>query len=91
MNSGVSEYGESSERLRQRGTASHNTLMINNEDSSEVWSGFRVAKRARAFVQKVEFDAAVQRVSAFHNGYHRVPGKPTHSRTWTLTAASLTG
>lgn len=90
VNSGVSEYGESSERLRQRGTASHNTLMINNEDSSEVWSGFRVAKRARAFVQKVEFDAAVQRVTAFHNGYHRVPGKPTHSRTWTLTAASLT-
>ena len=46
VNSGVSEYGVSEERLRQRGTAAHNTLELNNADSSEVWHGFRVARRA---------------------------------------------
>lgn len=90
VNSGVSEYGKSSERLRQRGTSAHNTVMVNNEDSSEVWSGFRVARRARAFVQKVEFDSARQRVAAYHDGYHRCSGQTTHSRAWTLTASKLT-
>ena len=29
------------------GTAAHNTVTIDGEDSSEVWGGFRVARRAR--------------------------------------------
>jgi uncharacterized heparinase superfamily protein len=49
VNSGISEYGVSAERLRQRGTAAHNTVVVNDESSSEVWSGFRVARRAAAF------------------------------------------
>ena len=46
VNSGTSCYGLGDERLRQRGTATHNTVMIDDQDSSEVWSGFRVARRA---------------------------------------------
>ena len=45
--SGTSVYGSSDERLRQRGTAAHNTVLIDEQNSSEVWSGFRVARRAR--------------------------------------------
>ena len=48
VNSGTSEYGLSAERQRQRGTAAHNTLVLDEENSSEVWAGFRVARRARA-------------------------------------------
>ena len=48
MNSGTSEYGLGEERQRQRGTAAHNTVVIDGENSSEVWAGFRVARRARA-------------------------------------------
>ena len=33
-------------RQKERGTAMHNTVAINNLNSSEVWSGFRVARRA---------------------------------------------
>ena len=44
--SGTSVYGTGAERLRQRGTNAHNTVVVDSENSSEVWSGFRVARRA---------------------------------------------
>ena len=37
VNSGTSVYGIGAERLRQRGTAAHNTLTVDGADSSEVW------------------------------------------------------
>lgn len=40
VNSGTSCYGSGLERQRQRGTAAHNTLIIDDYDSSEVWGGF---------------------------------------------------
>ncbi|MFM8892755.1 MAG: heparinase II/III family protein, partial [Planctomycetia bacterium] len=49
VNSGISCYGTGEERLRQRGTAAHSTVTVEGLDSSEVWSGFRVARRARPF------------------------------------------
>ena len=39
VNSGTSCYGVGVERLRQRGTTAHNTVVINGDNSSEVWSG----------------------------------------------------
>ncbi|MCB1743474.1 MAG: alginate lyase family protein, partial [Gammaproteobacteria bacterium] len=41
VNSGTSSYAKDEERLRQRGTAAHNTVIVDGVDSSEVWSGFR--------------------------------------------------
>jgi uncharacterized heparinase superfamily protein len=41
-NGGTSRYGTSPERVRERGTAAHSTVVVDQEDSSEVWSGFRV-------------------------------------------------
>ena len=54
VNSGISEYGVSSVRQYERSTMAHNTVVINNENSSEIWSGFRVARRAYPFDLKVE-------------------------------------
>ena len=60
VNSGTSEYGLGAERLRQRGTAAHSTVQIDGADSSEVWSGFRVARRARPLCRTLdELDGAV--------------------------------
>lgn len=81
VNSGTSQYGLGAERLRQRGTAAHSTVSINGADSSEVWSGFRVAQRARPFGLKVEDGS----VTCAHDGYRRLPGHPTHRRNWKLT------
>ena len=46
VNSGTSQYEAGPERSRQRGTAAHNTVIVDGHDSSEVWAGFRVARRA---------------------------------------------
>ena len=41
VDTGTSVYGESEERLRQRGTAAHNTVSVDGQNSSEVWSRFQ--------------------------------------------------
>jgi uncharacterized heparinase superfamily protein len=92
VNSGTSCYGSSPERLRQRGTAAHNTVVVNGQDSSEVWGGFRVARRAYPLGLQIEplADATATEVSCTHNGYAHLPGKPTHHRTWLMDANGLT-
>ena len=80
VDSGVSCYGEGAERLRQRGTAAHNTVEIDGQDSSEVWSGFRVAQRA--YPLNLRIDAAEGIISCAHDGYRRLPGQPLHRREW---------
>jgi len=45
--SGVPTYAVSAERVRTRGSSAHNVVTINNKNSSEVWSSFRVARRAK--------------------------------------------
>ncbi len=82
VNSGTSCYGQGPERLRQRGTAAHNTVAIDGADSSEVWGGFRVARRAHPFDLRVEEDGGIARISCSHDGYARLPGKPVHHREW---------
>lgn len=89
VNSGTSEYGLAGERLRQRGTAAHSTVVVAGTDSSEVWSGFRVARRARVdAIETIETPEALT-VSARHDGYTRLPDGPRHSRRWTLTETGL--
>jgi uncharacterized heparinase superfamily protein len=89
VNSGTSEYGAGAERHRQRGTAAHNTLVIDGQDSSEVWAGFRVARRARARLLEARSTDATATVVAEHNGYRRLRGRNTHKRSWRLTAQTM--
>ena len=90
VNSGISCYGNSNTRIIQRGTASHNTLVIDNEDSSEVWGGFRVAKRAypKGF-EIVNGSQGELVLKCGHDGYERLKGKPVHWREWHLTGDSF--
>lgn len=88
VNSGTSCYGLSDERLRQRGTAAHNTVVVDGQNSSEVWSGFRVARRAKPVGLRVEQGSAVT-VTCGHDGYRRLPGKVLHERFWSLDSGSL--
>ena len=88
MNSGTSVYGSSNERLFQRGTGAHSTIQIDMENSSEVWSGFRVAKRAVPFNIQVhsipETDSEIS-FQASHNGYLRLKNKAIHTRKFNLS------
>lgn len=89
VNSGVSEYGRGPERQRQRGTAAHNAVVLNGMDSSEVWAGFRVARRARATLHSAALEGPAVRVEASHDGYRRLPGANIHRRVFRLDAAEL--
>jgi len=89
VNSGISCYGTNNERLSQRGTAVHSTVEINGENSSEVWGGFRVARRARPFGLEVMEDVDEVSVTCSHDGYRRLPGKPIHQRVWKINPDQL--
>lgn len=88
VNGGTSEYGLGPVRLFERGTAAHSTVEVNGQNSSEVWSGFRVARRARPFGLKVEQGAAIA-VECAHDGYRRLAGQPVPKRRWELDARRL--
>lgn len=80
VNAGISCYGVSDERLRQRGTAAHNAVTVDGANSSQVWSGFRVARRAKPL--DLQVDAENNLVSCRHDGYFRLQGRPAHRRMW---------
>ncbi len=89
VNSGISVYGEGSLRRYQRSTPAHNTVVINGEDSSETWAGFRVARRAQPINIKIQkYENSIQ-IEAAHNGYLRLPGKNIHHRCWMVTKNTL--
>ena len=85
VNGGTSCYGLSAQRLLERGTAAHSTVQVAGQDSSEVWSGFRVGRRARP--AKLRVDGWV--VSCSHDGYRNLPGAPVHSRRWQFEGDGL--
>jgi uncharacterized heparinase superfamily protein len=89
VNGGTSRYGTGPERDAERGTPAHSTVTVDGQDSSEVWAGFRVARRAKPFDLAVEETAEEIRVSCAHDGYTRLPGRSVHRRNWRLRAREL--
>jgi uncharacterized heparinase superfamily protein len=91
VNSGTSCYGNSEERIRQRGTAAHNTVVVERQNSTEVWEGFRVARRAYPIELEIlqhEHNKSTE-VHCAHDGYFRLTGKPKHSRKWIMDEESF--
>lgn len=89
VDSGTSVYGTGAERLRQRGTAAHNTVEVDGLSSSEVWGGFRVARRATTTVTRLENGETVV-VEAQHDGFQRIAGKTLHHRRWEVSETAVT-
>ena len=90
VNGGTSQYGTDARRLAERSTAAHSTVEVDGQNSSEVWSGFRVARRARPFnLYDRRGDGAVV-VACSHDGYQRLSGQPVHRRTWEFSESSMT-
>ena len=89
VNSGISTYDIGPDREHQRGTSAHNAVEIDGENSSEVWAGFRVARRASPSVLEVCDEGSSQRFSCSHNGYRWLSGKPQHRRSWLISRDNL--
>lgn len=79
IDAGISTYEPGKTRLKERGTASHNTVTILDKNSSEVWSSFRVARRAKVTILKDEDTHIIAR----HDGYQ--PWGAVHERSWTFS------
>lgn len=90
VNGGTSTYEPGAERQRQRGTAAHSTVVINDRDSSEVWASFRVGRRARPL--DVQWGQGSQGIwlEAAHDGYRRMGRGSVHRRRWDLGRHGLT-
>lgn len=88
VNSGTSTYS-GGRRNQERGTALHNTVLIDNINSSEIWSQFRVARRAKPFSVSWGQNDSVLWVEGSHNGYLHLPGKVIHCRNWKLKENGL--
>ena len=64
VDTGVSTYEKNDRRLLERSTSSHNCITLNGTNSSDVWSGFRVGRRAQ--VELLNDDDFIK---AKHSGY----------------------
>ena len=67
VDTGISTYEKNQRRLLERSTESHNCIVVNANNSSDVWSGFRVGKRAK--VQLIQDDGTI---TAQHFGYYPI-------------------
>jgi uncharacterized heparinase superfamily protein len=77
----ISTYEKNERRTWERSTAAHNTVTVGGQNSSDVWGGFRVGKRARTTI----LEEKPYLLTAGHDGYGVV-----HRRTWRLTENNLT-
>lgn len=85
VNPGISTYESGTNRNMQRGTQAHSTITIDDTDSSEVWGGFRVAKRAKVFNTNNIKKGDNVKFSACHDGYKKLNGKVIHCREWNVS------
>lgn len=54
VDTGISTYNKNVRRQYERSTAAHNTVVIDGENSYEVWGGFRVGRRTLVCINSEE-------------------------------------
>jgi hypothetical protein len=75
---GISTYENNKQRKLERGTSYHNTVCIQKRNNNEVWSAFRVGRRARINLIEDSF----QKIEAEHDGYQYISS--IHRRSWKM-------
>ena len=65
VDTGLSTYEINERRQLERSTRSHNTVVVDGDDQSQVWGGFRVAKRAKI----LDLKELAGSIEATHDGY----------------------
>ena len=78
VDTGISTYEKNYNRQKQRSTYSHNTVKIGSEDQTQVWGGFRVAKRAKI----THLTEKTNLIEASHDGYLSDGYNHTRSFLW---------
>lgn len=84
VDTGVSTYEKNHRRQLERSTAAHNTVQVADDEQSDIWGGFRVGQRARAYIL---MDSSLV-LCAAHDGFHTY--KARHCRQWEFDKSSVT-
>src|SRR5690606_24806795 len=82
---GTSTYESNDRRQIERSTFSHNTVVVREKNQSEVYGGFRVGKRAKAFILSDNGNTLI----AEHDGYVS-SFNVFHKRSFTFNNSSIT-
>ncbi|MGF7236325.1 MAG: heparinase II/III domain-containing protein [Frankia sp.] len=90
VDSGTSTNEPGHHRPAERSTAGHSTIRIDDVDSTEVWGTFRAGRRARPTIVAASSRAGSVDLTAAHDGYRHLPGRPTHQRSWRVTPTGVT-
>lgn len=83
IDTGISTYEKNARRQHERSTCAHNTVSIDGLNSSDVWSGFRIGKRANVSVIK---DTPCM-IQAAHDGFGK---KKVHTRDFSINPKRFT-
>ncbi len=80
VNRGTSTYNNSTERHIIRSTISHNTVVVDERNSSNVWSSFRVGNRAKIIERVCERKDQKIIMAGQHDGFSQFLKKIIHKR-----------
>ena len=72
VDTGTSTYEVGQRRSVERGTAAHNTVQVGDLEQSEIWAGFRLARRARVLDVRRDPRGVTGIIRAFPPAWHRV-------------------
>ena len=89
IDTGTSTYAPGAQRDYERSTAAHNTLEVDQRNSTEVWGAFRAGRRARVLDVTTHEEAGTVTVEAAHDGYRSLRGRPVHHRRWSVGTREL--
>lgn len=84
VDSGVYEYTQGDMRDYVRSTKAHNTISVDGSEQSEVWAGFRVARRAKKIHAQIKHTQQGAFFSGTYEGFYAVKGRAKHTRNATL-------
>jgi uncharacterized heparinase superfamily protein len=84
VNSGTSDYSKGVLREYQRSTSAHNTVVVDGENSSQVWGSFRVARRAKTKNVHIKEQNKILIAKATHTGYSCMKKPVLHQRSWRI-------
>lgn len=90
VNSGISTYNNNSLREFQRSTSAHNTLSIDNKNSSSVWSSFRLGNRVKNVPLQIYKNKEYISVDSSHDGYKNFLTGQYHDRKFIFTKEKIT-
>ncbi|MCI0465928.1 MAG: heparinase II/III family protein [Beijerinckiaceae bacterium] len=79
---GVFEYAAGERRMLCRSCRAHNTVTLDSLDQAEFYGDFRVGRRPRATLRRLETGDGTMLIEGSHDGFARAPGRPVHVRSF---------